>query len=65
MFLNFCHVLSNFYAKMIKINNDNMENELFNKNSFAEAMNTSTSLLYKKSKALTGQSPSDFICVIR
>ncbi|MDP4271720.1 MAG: helix-turn-helix domain-containing protein, partial [Bacteroidota bacterium] len=37
----------------------------FNKEEFASAMNVSTSLLYKKIKSLTDQSPAEFIKIIR
>ena len=44
---------------------ENMANSQFSKNDFAEAMNVSPSLLYKKIKSLTDQSPTDFIKSIR
>ena len=37
----------------------------FGKEEFAAAMNVSSSLLYKRIKALTDQSPSDFIKTVR
>jgi AraC-like DNA-binding protein len=43
----------------------NMANENFSKDEFASAMNVSSSLLYKKIKSLTDQSPVDFIKTIR
>lgn len=44
---------------------ENIENAEFGKEAFAKAMLVSPSLLYKKLKALTDQSPSDFIKVVR
>lgn len=43
----------------------NMANPEFDKEAFASAMNVSPSLLYKKLKSLTDQSPIDFIKGIR
>src|SRR5690606_9487673 len=51
--------------RALKVVKDNMSNRDFNKESFAYEMNVSSSLLYKKIKSLTGQSPTDFIRVIR
>lgn len=42
-----------------------MDNSDFAKEDFASAMNVSSSLLYKKIKSLTDQSPVDFIRSIR
>jgi len=42
-----------------------MANSEFGKDDFASAMNVSTSLLYKKIKSLTDQSPTDFIKMVR
>ena len=42
-----------------------MANTEFGKDDFASAMNVSTSLLYKKIKSLTDQSPTDFIKMVR
>jgi signal transduction histidine kinase/DNA-binding response OmpR family regulator/ligand-binding sensor domain-containing protein len=63
-------VLSNelndrFIKKAIETVHANMSNTDFGKDEFASAMNVSASLLYKKIKALTGQSPTDFIKSIR
>jgi len=44
---------------------DNLSNSAFGKDEFASEMNVSTSLLYKKIKSLTDQSPSEFIKLIR
>ncbi|MBS2099656.1 hybrid sensor histidine kinase/response regulator transcription factor [Carboxylicivirga linearis] len=54
-----------FLKKMVKIARDNISNSTFSKDDFASAMNVSSSLLYKKVKSLTNQSPTDFIKVIR
>ncbi|HRZ98914.1 MAG TPA: response regulator, partial [Paludibacter sp.] len=54
-----------FVKKALKVVRDNMANCEFGKDEFASAMNASPSLLYKKIKALTGQSPVDFIKKIR
>ena len=54
-----------FVRKAIQVVKDNMANCEFGKDEFAAAMNASSSLLYKKVKALTGQSPVDFIKLIR
>jgi AraC-like DNA-binding protein len=43
----------------------NLGNPDFGKIEFASAMNVSSSLLYKKLKSLTGQSPVDMIKVVR
>ena len=53
-----------FVKRALKVVKDNMSNRDFNKE-FAYEMNVSSSLLYKKIKSLTGQSPTDFIRVIR
>ncbi|MDA3930490.1 MAG: response regulator [Prolixibacteraceae bacterium] len=50
-----------FLKRMLKVVHENMDNSLFNKDEFASAMNVSSSLLYKKVKSLTGQSPIEFI----
>jgi AraC-like DNA-binding protein len=44
---------------------ENISNSDFGKEDFASLMNVSTSLLYKKTKALTGLSPTDFIKNVR
>lgn len=54
-----------FVRKAVNIVKDNIANCEFGKDEFAAAMNASSSLLYKKIKALTGQSPVDFIKIIR
>ena len=54
-----------FLKKALETIHSNMSNPLFGKEEFASAMNVSTSLLYKKIKAITDQSPSDFIKSIR
>lgn len=54
-----------FVKKMIGIVRENIANSNFSKDDFASAMNVSPSLLYKKVKALTNQSPTDFIKSIR
>ncbi|MDU1906596.1 MAG: two-component regulator propeller domain-containing protein [Dysgonomonas sp.] len=54
-----------FVKKAVEVINSNISNSLFGKEEFASAMNVSSSLLYKKIKALTGQSPTDFIKIIR
>jgi signal transduction histidine kinase/DNA-binding response OmpR family regulator/ligand-binding sensor domain-containing protein len=54
-----------FIKKAMEVVRANMANENFNKDEFASAMNASSSLLYKKIKSLTDQSPVDFIKSIR
>lgn len=54
-----------FVKKAVEVIHNNMQNPEFDKESFAMEMNVSSSLLYKKVKALTGQSPTDFIKSIR
>lgn len=54
-----------FLKKAIDVVRANIDNSDFGKDEFAAAMFASSSLLYKKIKALTGQSPIDFIKVIR
>ena len=54
-----------FIKQMVKIVRENISNSNFSKNDFAAEMNVSSSLLYKKVKALTNQSPTDFIKSIR
>lgn len=63
-------VLSNklndrFVKKAIETIRKNMADPAFGKDEFASVMHVSSSLLYKKLKALTDQSPSDFIKTIR
>lgn len=54
-----------FLKRMGEVVRENMANSQFSKNDFAAAMNVSPSLLYKKIKSLTDQSPTDFIKSIR
>ena len=54
-----------FVKKMLEVIRANMANSEFGKDDFASAMNVSTSLLYKKIKSLTDQSPTDFIKMVR
>jgi signal transduction histidine kinase/DNA-binding response OmpR family regulator len=54
-----------FVKKMLEVAKANISNSEFNKDTFASAMNVSSSLLYKKMKSLTDQSPTDFIKIIR
>jgi len=54
-----------FVKKMLKVVRVNMANTEFGKDDFASAMNVSASLLYKKVKSLTDQSPTDFIKIVR
>jgi signal transduction histidine kinase/DNA-binding response OmpR family regulator/ligand-binding sensor domain-containing protein len=54
-----------FVKSIVEAVKKNMSNADFNKDDFASAVNVSSSLLYKKVKSLTGQSPTDFIRTIR
>jgi signal transduction histidine kinase/ligand-binding sensor domain-containing protein/CheY-like chemotaxis protein/AraC-like DNA-binding protein len=54
-----------FVKKILEVIRANMANAEFGKDDFASAMNVSTSLLYKKIKSLTNQSPTDFIKMVR
>jgi signal transduction histidine kinase/ligand-binding sensor domain-containing protein/DNA-binding NarL/FixJ family response regulator len=54
-----------FVKKALAIVSENMNIPEFGKDEFASAMNVSASLLYKKIKSLTGQSPVDFIKSVR
>ena len=54
-----------FVSRAITVINENISNSEFGKEEFAAAMNVSSSLLYKKIKTLTAQSPSDFIKTVR
>ena len=54
-----------FVKKALEVVHQNMANSEFGKDEFASAMHVSSSLLYKKIKALTDQSPVDFIKSIR
>jgi AraC-like DNA-binding protein len=50
---------------MLDVVRINIANTDFGKDDFASAMNVSASLLYRKVKSLTDQSPTDFIKVVR
>jgi AraC-like DNA-binding protein len=50
---------------MLEVAKANISNTEFDKDEFAAAMNVSSSLLYKKIKSLTDQSPTDFIKTVR
>ncbi len=54
-----------FVKKMLEVTQSNISNIDFDKDKFAAAMNVSSSLLYKKAKSLTDQSPSSFIKNVR
>ncbi|MCX6221433.1 MAG: response regulator [Bacteroidia bacterium] len=54
-----------FVRKMLEVAKANISNAEFDKEEFASSMNVSSSLLYKKIKSLTDQSPTDFIKTIR
>ena len=54
-----------FVKKLMEIAWANIANASFDKDEFAAAMNVSSSLLYKKVKSFTGQSPTDLIKTIR
>jgi signal transduction histidine kinase/DNA-binding response OmpR family regulator/ligand-binding sensor domain-containing protein len=54
-----------FIKKAVEVVRLNMDSTEFGKNEFASAMSVSSSLLYKKIKSLTDQSPADFIKSIR
>lgn len=54
-----------FVKKLMEVAWANLGNSGFDKEEFASAMNVSSSLLYKKVKALTGQSPTDLMKTIR
>ncbi len=64
------HIVANelndkFVKKALTIVKENIGKDGFGKDEFASAMCVSSSLLYKKLKAITGQSPTDFIKSIR
>ena len=64
------HILTNelndkFVKKMLDVARANISNTEFDKEEFASAMYVSSSLLYKKIKSLTDQSPTDFIKTVR
>lgn len=54
-----------FVKKLMEVAWANISNSGFDKDEFASEMNVSSSLLYKKSKSLTGQSPTDLMKTIR
>jgi DNA-binding response OmpR family regulator len=54
-----------FIKRMVQVVRENIANTEFSKDSFAQAMYISPSLLYKKVKSLTNQSPTNFIKSIR
>jgi DNA-binding response OmpR family regulator/anti-sigma regulatory factor (Ser/Thr protein kinase) len=54
-----------FVKKALSVVRANLEKTEFGKEEFASAMNVSASLLYKKLKTLTDQSPNEFIKSIR
>lgn len=54
-----------FLKRAREVVEEHLPNSAFNKDLFAAEMNVSGSLLYKKIKSLTGQSPSDFIRSVR
>ena len=54
-----------FIKKIMEVAKANIGKTEFDKDEFASAMNVSSSLLYKKIKSLTDQSPTDFIKTIR
>lgn len=54
-----------FVKRILEVAKINISNAEFDKDEFASAMNVSSSLLYKKIKSLTDQSPTDFIKTVR
>jgi signal transduction histidine kinase/CheY-like chemotaxis protein/ligand-binding sensor domain-containing protein/AraC-like DNA-binding protein len=54
-----------FMKKAVEVVRSNIDNEAFGIDAFAAAMNVSNSLLYKKIRAFTDQSPIDFVRSIR
>ena len=54
-----------FVKKALEVVKSNISNPKFGKDEFAFEMNVSSSLLYKKMKSLTDQSPSEFIKSVR
>lgn len=54
-----------FIKKALEIATENIGNAAFGKDDFAAALHVSSSLLYKKLKSLTDQSPSDFLKTLR
>ena len=55
----------NFVKRLVAVAWTNIANPGFGKDEFASEMNVSASLLYKKTKSLTGQSPTELIKTIR
>lgn len=54
-----------FIEKAVELVNNQMDNPKFAVNDFAQEMGVSKSLLYEKLKALIGQTPNDFVKIIR
>jgi len=54
-----------FLKKILEVARANISNSEFSKDEFASSVNMSSSLLYKKTKSLTGLSPTDFIKTVR
>lgn len=54
-----------FLKKILEVARLNLSNTEFSKDEFASSLNMSSSLLYKKTKSLTGLSPTDFIKTVR
>lgn len=54
-----------FVKKALEVVHAHLSDAAFGKDEFASAMNVSPSLLYKKIKALTGQSPVELIKTVR
>ena len=54
-----------FVKNILRVARANISNAEFSKDEFASLVNMSSSLLYKKTKSLTGLSPTDFIKTIR
>lgn len=54
-----------FIEKAIELVENQMDNPKFAVNDFAQEMGVSKSLLYEKLKALIGQTPNDFVKIIR
>lgn len=54
-----------FLKKILEVARANISNSEFSKDEFASSVNMSSSLLYKKTKSLTGLSPTDYIKTVR
>ena len=54
-----------FVKKLMEVAWENIANANFDKDKFAAEMYVSSSLLYKKVKSLTGQSPTDLVKTVR